>query len=643
MTTTSYKINDSLYLTSIAISKAAAPATKPVDVAVNHIAVIDCSGSMSYDLPLIREQMKKKLPKLLKESDTISIIWFSGRGQFGTLLEAEPVATLTDLQQVNQAIDRWLKPNCLTGFKEPLEEVAALVTRVQSKRPGSLFSLLFLSDGCDNCWTREQILTVVEKAAGGLASATFVEYGYYADRPLLTRMAEKAGGQLIFSQNFDTYAPIFDAAMQRKPVGGSKRIQVKIEGDPIGGFCFTIADGDLTTYGLEGAGVAVPESTTEVWYASPKAVGTLCTHTPTTPDLKSILYAAMSLYSVRMRPEVVLPLLKASGDVKFIKEFGGCYGKQRYSAFMDAAKEACFDPTKRLTQGFNPNMVPPDDAFTVLDLLDILSSDNGNCLLLDHPEFKYNKISRARVDADTNLTEAEQAEITALTTQLATEKNAAKVKELTAKIAAVTANKKAPLKFVADKGDGSGYPITNLTYNEERPNISVLVKIPGTVDISDRLTPAYSNVPEKFATFVYRNYAIVKDGLVNIAKLPVKVTATTATKLVAKGFVVSSDGIVVLDLSEMPVINRNMVKACSAKTLFTQAWNLLCAQAKAKVINDYKKARSPRISKGFEELYGAEASAWLKELGFTDYSGFSPKAVQAEASDFYMSKESHKQ
>lgn len=275
MTTTSYKINDNLFLVSTEVSKGAVPAVKPVEQAINHIAVIDCSGSMSYDLPQIREQMKKKLPKLLKETDTISIIWFSGKGQFGTLLEAEPVATLTDLQQVNQAIDRWLRPVCLTGFKEPLEEVAALVNRVQGKRPGSVFSLLFMSDGHDNVWPREQILAAVETAANGLASATFVEYGYYADRPLLTRMAEKAGGQLIFSQGFDAYAPVFEAAMQRKQVGGTKRIQVPIEGDPIGAFCFTVTDGELTTYGLEGNVVFVPEATTEVWHVSPSAVGSL--------------------------------------------------------------------------------------------------------------------------------------------------------------------------------------------------------------------------------------------------------------------------------------------------------------------------------------------------------------------------------
>ncbi len=268
---TSYRIADGLHLVCQDIPTTA-PA-KPVEVPTNHIAVIDCSGSMSGELPQIREQLKKRLPKLLKEHDTISIIWFSGRGQFGTLLEAEPVATLADLKDVNAAIDRWLKPICLTGFREPLEEVTKLISRVDKKvAKGSVYALFFMSDGCDNQWGRPDILRVVEQAAGKIASATFVEYGYYADRPLLTAMAEKSGGSLIFAQDFDTYAPMFEGAMQKKLQGG-KKVEVTIPGDPICGFGFAMHDGDLLTFSVEGGKAMVPEGLPAIWYVSPSVVG----------------------------------------------------------------------------------------------------------------------------------------------------------------------------------------------------------------------------------------------------------------------------------------------------------------------------------------------------------------------------------
>ena len=95
-------------------SAASAQSTAPEPV--HHVLVLDCSGSMYSDLPLIREQLKSKLPTLLGEDDTITLIWFSGRGECGILFEAVK-PTLKDLADINRAIDRWLRPVGLTGFK----------------------------------------------------------------------------------------------------------------------------------------------------------------------------------------------------------------------------------------------------------------------------------------------------------------------------------------------------------------------------------------------------------------------------------------------------------------------------------------------------------------------------------------------
>lgn len=647
----SYKISDNLFLIDHAIL-GQTPAAKPVEVPTNHVAVIDCSGSMSCDLPKIREQLKRKVPKLLGDKDTLSIIWFSGKGQFGVLLEAEPVSTLTDLQQVNQAIDRWLRPVCLTGFKEPLEEAAKLIDRVSKKKPGSSFSLFFMSDGCDNQWGKAEILKACEKAAGGLSAATFVEYGYYADRPLLTAMAEKAGGSLIFSEDFDRYAPQFESAMRKRPLG-TKRMEVPIEGDPIGGFAFCAdSNGDLMTFIVEGGKISVPEGTRQISYLSPAGIGVVSKETVTElskgasagqqADLKNA-YAAVSLFAVRMKPDVVFPLLKALGDVAFIEQFSSCFGKQKYSEFTDAAKMAAFDKAKRWAKGWDPNKVPPEDAFTVLDLLRVLSEDDGNRVLMEHSEFKYSAIGRGRIDASDQLTVEEQEEIQKLTDQIAAEKkNAKKVIELTAKIAAITANKLAALKFEADPAP-DGYSISNLTFNEDRPNVSILVKKPGTVDISSRLPAEFKGkIPDKFQSFIYRNYAIVKDGLVNVKKLPVKLTQTTFEKLRTAGVVDgdSNQDMFVVDVGALPVINRKMIKSVSAKDFFSTQYDLTRAQAAQKVFNSFsKELLPPKKAEGFAALYGDAAATWLKEQGFTDYSGFSPKTVQADASDYYMGKE----
>lgn len=669
MTTRSCKINDGLHLVLQSVPRKAKAASAPMPT--NHLAVIDCSGSMTYDLPRIREQLKARLPKLLGEGDTISIIWFSGKGQCGTLLELEPVATLADLAEVNRAIDRWLKPIGMTGFREPLEVATDLISgrkRAVNSHPWALF---FTSDGCDNQWTRAEILKAVDKAAGGLASATFVEYGYYADRNLLAAMAEKAGGQLIFAEDFDRYSPMFEAAMAKQAIGG-KRVEVTIEGDPIGALAWALATGELLTFEAAGK-VSVPEHVTEIAYLSParpdgEVTRTLATMASTRelsygtvgaqPEHVAMLshaYAALSVFAVRMKPDVVYPILKALGDVTFINAFSTCFGKQAYTAFMEGAKHAAFNNVARWNDGYDPDRVPPDDAFTVLDLLRLLSSDEDNRLLLDHPSFRYSRVSRRRVDAFENLSTAEQAEVDRITDAMAATKVPAKLKQLKDELDAILATKQDALKFVPVAAP-DGYPIVNLTYNEDRPNISVLVRKEGTVYLGKRKAAAIpagmlAAVPDVFPTFIYRNYTIVRDGLVNVAALPCLVTESTHEALVAAGVRVESSLSTIvtsdrrslyqclIDVASLPILNRKMVVDASARSVIELQWQLTKLKAQQKVYNHYRKLLVPKVAKGFVEQYGEPVAAWLKDQGLTDYGGFSPRQVQAASTDFIIGKE----
>jgi hypothetical protein len=378
----------------------------------------------------------------------------------------------------------------------------------------------------------------------------------------------------------------------------------------------------------------------------------------TVSDPISATYAAVSLFATRMKPEVVKPLLKSLGDVSMIETYQNCFGKQAYSAFMDVAKQAAFG-TGRWTKGFDPNKVPRDDAFTVLDMLKLLASDDNNRILMAHPEFKYNKIGRSRVDANTVLTDDEQAEIDSLTQQLSGLKDPKEAAKISARITEIT-NKPEALKFEEDKAEAeAGYSVSNLVYNSDRPNVSLQVRKNGTVNLASRKDKPTS-VPLVFNTFIYRNYTVIKDGLVNVATMPVKLSKATVEALLklhkdglipdnvvsgAKGKLVAEGGLelteAILNFAALPVINGNMVKNVSAKALFEAEYAMTKAKAAQKVYNAFKKEKMPegKKSEGFETQYGADAAAWLKTQGFTDYSGFAPKSVQAEAVDFYMAKE----
>lgn len=647
-----YRIDKNLFLVLQPVPKTRAAI--PVPQPTNHIVVVDCSGSMTGDLPKLRTHLKSKLVTLLRTDDTLTVIWFSGKGEFGVLVEGQKAATAKDLKGFHDAIDRWLRPIGLTGFKEPLEEVAKVIKRVKNGNP---FSLFFMSDGCDNQWPRADILKTVEQATGGLAAAAFVEYGFYADRALLAAMAERAGGRHLFARDFAEYEPVLNNTIETRALN-AVRVPVTIRQSVIDGVAFTFGTDhrELFTFTVEGTAdagadqVVVPENLDVIAYLSEE-------HRGDVDDLPMIAanvnarkkgspmteaYAALALFAIRMRPNVVYPILKALADAALIEQFSGCFGKQRYSDFVDKALHFATSPTSRYPQGWDPTKVPDDNAFTVLELLQYLSWDHNNRLLLDSPEFKYSRISRGRVDATEVMTDVEQTRIAEITAEMAKTKAAKKVKELQAELDRLMQAKGTAFTFTPEPNP-DGYPIENLTYNEDRPNISVLVKKSGTVDLTGRI-PAGLKLPAQLPTHIWRNYAIIRDGLVNVDILPAQVVPTTAKDLRTRGCDMTPvNGVEAIRVHLLPILNRTMVKEASAEDLIRMQWNLTRLRAAQKVLNHFKKkvaALDPKPPATLASTYGEAEATWLKDVvGVTD-GGFAPKhTVQAESKDFYLGKE----
>lgn len=613
----------------------------PTKVPTNHIFILDCSGSMYGTIDQIREDLKKKFVTLLGDDDTVSIIWFSSTGQCGSIFEFEKVNTLSELKKVEAALDRWLRTMGATGFIDPLKLCEKLVTRSQKEFPNNSISVLFLSDGYDNCCNRADIVKQTEKVGKLVHSLAVVEYGHYADRNLLANMAESAGGSLVFSENFRNYEPIMQNYFNRK-VMAEKKMVVDVGEMPLGGFAFALKDGEILAYGVDDGKISVPESVENVWFLTEKQ-GTNYVSVERDSVAESAIYAAMSLYSMRMNSDVVFSLLKTSEDVSLINQFSSCFGKQKYADFQGRAKLLAFDPSLRYSEGKDANAMPDDDAYTIIGLLGDLIESNAN-LLLDHKDFEYSRIGIAKVSADTNLTSEEQTEYDSLIAGLQHEKNAEKIKASTERISELLAKKKEPLSFVAEDVE-DGYSISSLTFNEDRPNISVLVKKYGTIDLSSRLPKEFTgskvgSVPKKFPSFVYRNYTIVKDGIINLKKLPVKIENDSLEILKKVPHTVEGNGKYVLDISKLPVVNRSMVKSVSVQELAEKEYELAKLKSEQKVYKYFlDQSGFEKKSEAYAALYGEAAATWLKEQGITEYNGFSPKVVSVESTDVYMAKE----
>lgn len=616
------KITDNFYLNERVIKQKDETVVVSKPVPVNFIINIDVSGSMSWELNEIRKQLKNKLPNLIKEGDTVSIIWFSGNRDAGILKEEVEIKSLTNLKDLNDAIDRFLKPIGLTAFAKPLELTKEVIGRIKKNRPNSIFSLLFLTDGYNNDCSWSEVTKQLSTLTTDLSSSTFIEYGLYADSKRLTEMAETLGGEKISASNFEDYDVIF-ADKISKNLTSTKKVTIDIV-DNKHNFVFSVSDdNEVLVYGVNNGQILINDNIEKIYYFSefPLSDNELTFTSETNKDLAKVLYSAIYVLSDRTLNNDVELIYSVLGDKHTFDLFNNSFGKQKLNQYKQYIKECVSDETKRFVKGRIEDLVLDENTYCFLDLINDLSAE-GNLFYPNHEDFNYKRIGAKKVSSANKISK-ELAEKIAQCDNL---------NELQALVQEELDSIPGELKFINNEPN-KGYKLSDLVYNESRCNLSVRVKFNGYVDL-----PTNQFGIQRINTFIYRTFTLVKDGILNISKLPVTLTPETIAKI---GLYVNlknvTEDIITIDFSSLPIINRSMVKSISATDLAKQEWSLLKLQANKKVYDHYDKTLFPKVSKGFIDTYGKEAEEYLKSIGITDFNGFAPKTTNAESTDFYMS------
>jgi hypothetical protein len=558
------------------------------DQSVNRIVVVDVSGSMSNDLPKLRQHLKNKLPSLVSPKDSLSLVWFSGRNECGTIFENIKIATATDLSTINAAIDRFLKPIGATGFVSPLEEVK----RIISNSDTDANAMYFMTDGGENQSPKTAVYEMCEQLSEVIDSSIFIEYGYYADHDTLTMMAEAVGGEVIGASEFSSYSTLLEKTLGGN-VSGGKRVTIKVSEINSIGFVVGFTDDSYVISVPNGAKeVTVPANVNTIAYFTGSGNLEIAPELAESNRDMSMLVAALVQ---RGLTDVAVDVAAAIGDVNLFNRLQNAFTKQDYNQVVEVAKTlGTPDNPFYAIKPRNTNLAVDPNAYNVLTLLMDIVSFEGNLLNISHPEFEYRSIGNSR----------KPREIDGFTP-----------------------------KFV-DTDTVILADITTLKFNEDRPNIGLLVRRNGKVQLPDN---SYGFT--EFDTFIFRNYSIVTDGIVNLKKLPVILTKATHDLLVMNGiplepFMVGKT--YVIDISSMPVINRSMVTPTTAKEMFTDYFKLYTLRCEQKVINEGKDRSAP--GQKFSALYGEEATLFLKKYGISE-GGFSPLTDADEKVDPYMAKE----
>lgn len=607
----SYKIGDRLYLNGHSINTKA----EAVEVhnPTNHVYCCDISGSMYDSLGKMRTQLKNRLSSVIAEEDTITIIGFASSNECFVLKEKVHCNTPAELKMLHTAIDKFLVPMGCTDFVQPINATNKLIGDDTS----SFWNFIFLSDGGHNCGPFEEVMNALEYIKDKICNALIIEYGYWADSHNLSLMAESLGGTKIVAADFDSYVPAFEGFLKNANV--SPKIEIKVDFDILSNlkeqkfFYMNTADSSIHVLTVSKDNkIYVPENITEIFSLSSKKLG---------GDYKSeecvnALYAAIYVCSDALKYGIVENILSNICDSKFMDQYSTAYGKQKLFKFQNDIREATFnvDARGQINKNYKPNV----GAYCIVDLVNDLKAGNNQILICD---LNYNRTT-AKTEDKIELTPEE-------TEALKKANTAAKVD----KIMNEAKKRKVQMKYV-----NKGYPISKFTWNETRANLSAMF----TIDVELTL-PENKFKIEKVNSFVYRNYTFIRDGIVNFKDLPVIIDDATLAKLkkanvpMSEIEKVSEGNKLVIDLSNIPVLNRNKVYASKKKKMTKLVLELMDYKFELKYLGYLKKQLNIVEESFVEDLnFSDEAKEYLASIGITS-KGYSPLKETIKGTEFYNS------
>jgi len=583
--------------------------TELTPVGINHFYAVDISGSMGSTLPKMRTHLKNRMAMMVKPQDTVTLIYFSGRGQSGVVFEAQPINTLTDLTAVNNAIDKFLQPLGMTAFVDPIELAKSVAGQIKN---GNVNSFKFLTDGYDNSYSTIQILESVKDLPEVFDDFTILEYGWYCNRELLSKMAIATGANHVFSEDYSSLETSIETSFGKKPTS-LRRVDISS-----GNVVVFPNENGFTVCNVKDGYVLVPEDVSDVFVIGSEVAG----------QSQSALLAGLYYALITMNSASAWEIISELKDQTLFDRYSSCFTKQDYTNLTNTVV-AYYNADLLLESG---SLVTAGSQFTLLDVFDILLKGE-NFLDTTHEDFEYNRIGRKAVQKDDET-------VTKLAEQLESASTKEDIKALAQQI---VAHEDFNPEFVPkDVGLKS---LNNIVFNESRPNISLQTDQKGTVAIPEFYQKKYG-LPSTVETKIVRNYAVVKDGIVNMKKLPVVIDANSFHELIGLGVIEGrlpssiTNNPIVLDLTRIPLLSRADVFNRDLEDFCFAHLELEDLKARQKVLKHFRDQLSDtRTSAGFSSRFGEEAAKWMYEIGIRDYGFSPPVSVNNETTDVYLSNE----
>ena len=598
---------------------------------LHHIHVLDRSGSMSYSINNLVDQVQRTF-ELMGPEDIVSVVWFSGPGQYKTLLKgAKPTP------ESKKLLDTLRGTLGTTCFSESLKEVGEIITDLSSLCEN--VSVTVFTDGCAVVpWgeTEEanRVYAVLEGIKSKVLAINTVGYGNYYNQGFLQKMAtysefgtfvhslEIAGYFDIYKKNFEK---ISESVVENISVMSPNKVDVVYltrnltamrsgiynvsRVDPSKNQFFLVMDADCkVTICNNGISTVVDTKTLKEQVRD--------------NTLENFYYGyAYNLYYSGRRQEALDVLVHEARDKVLADSQMAAFTFDEVAEHTQSLEASVFENSRRKAGGECPsNYLPSPDAYCVVDLLYDLS--RGGYYVPFHSEAaEYERIGLKTVD----------------------EHNCFK------------------------KSDVPVYSeFSDMTFNKDKLNISVKFRINGTVTLNPNEARHVGLDPE-FESYMFRTHTIIKDGTLNMSKIVVTVPEELRDYLkrkLGRSFKVidthnfpvkdveedagtgESYVLAVIYLSRIPVINRSYVELASKTVdVLKNAEDLLKLEAQQKVVNNFLKkvyTYNPVARKqGAFKSYTMDQIRLLESFGIDKtggYHGVERKTAAKTDADYYEAR-----
>lgn len=582
---------------------------------LHHILVLDRSGSMYNDIDELIDNVQECIATISDE-DIVTIIWFSGAGQHRTIIKGA-----NKTEQLNALLDTLRSTVGCTCFSDPLKEINLILDEIGMLAP---VSITLFTDGqpvvpWSSAEEEARCMHELAKMQPRILALNTIGYGNYYNQELMKKFAACSEfGEMfhtskisdfgsIFSHNFEKVSDAVCESVKISTLGATiiylNRTFTKMEDgeyhltriDKRKNQFFLFADSE---FDFEYNGVQMNSATCEVKASMNPA------------QISNFLFAyAYNLYYSGDR-KTSLQILSQLRDKALIDSHMNAFTFRESGEHMKRLSSALLTPAEgRFCDGIAPEgYVPAPDALCVMDVLKALQSGESLFLPYGNNVPRYQRIGKKTTD-EFNLFKQTTDEI------------------------------RVPFESFVD--------------HSKKMNLSILVRINGTVKINPKRAEQVG-LASLFASYIWRNFTVIKDGNVNIPQMEVLLTAedfmNEKINPVIGKFIehVDIDGQTfsrcVLDLTLVPVINRMYInEATTIKDIFRNIVRMTALEAMQKIVND-KLAQFPEtMRKGSGEfaLLTEEQIAVLLEHGVQkdgSYSGVEKSRPSADECDSYQAR-----